>query len=59
MPEKEKDMEEIAKMTREFVSSAEGQKSIKAALESASKAAQQLYEASQVDPKKLDEPITL
>jgi hypothetical protein len=50
---------EIAERTRAFVSSQKGQETIREALDSASKAAQQIYEASEVDPKKLDEPITL
>lgn len=53
------DIDKIAKQTRDFVSSPEGQKSIRAALDKASEAAQKIEEASRVDPQKLNQEINI
>lgn len=53
------DTDKIAKQTRDFVSSVEGQKSIKEALDKASEAAQKLDEASRIDSQRLNEEVNI
>jgi hypothetical protein len=52
-------IEDIIKEANEYVASHEGKEAIKIALQRADKIISQLNEARQLDPKSLQEPITL
>ncbi|HHT9106906.1 MAG TPA: hypothetical protein ACFYD7_13700 [Candidatus Wujingus californicus] len=54
-----KKVEDIIKKANKYVASSKGKEAIKIALQHADKIISQLNEARQLDPKSLQEPITL
>ncbi len=54
-----KNIEDIIKEANEYVASCEGKEAIKIALQRADETISRLNEARRMDPKSLQEPITL